>query len=297
MLDMPQSPALSRLRLSTLGAGAYSCANPVARSFLTPVLVLVLLAFGVASSEAGTDVFRLATDLDVNSEIDGDAVVLAGDLTLGPEAKIHGDAVAVLGKVHLDDRATVDGRIIALPSLAALDPDPARSGGSLTLKPGLFLITAGLWLVVTTLVASIRPIQIRSAVADLRQAGWRPALLGVVVIVTLFAALVAVLGLGPVWGVPMAGLLMLIFLMFKALGLAILGAWVGGFVTARWIDKGWPIGLSVFVGVSILLLIRLLPGLGGLLWGLVSIAALGVAVFSVLTEWSISTRPVSVPLV
>lgn len=267
------------------------------RSFLTPVLVVALLVAGVALSEAGADVFRLATDLDVNSEIDGDAVVLAGDLTLGPEAKIHGDAVAVLGTVHMDERATVDGRVIALPSLAALDPDPTRAGGSLTLKPGLFLITAGLWLVTTTLVASIRPLKIRSAVADLRQAGWRPAVLGVVVIITLFAALVAVLGLGPVWGVPMAGLLMLIFLIFKALGLAILGAWVGGFVTARWISKGWPIGLSVFVGVSILLLIRLLPGIGGALWGLVSIAALGVGVFSVLTEWSTSTRPVSVPLV
>lgn len=260
------------------------------RSFLTPLLVVALLAAGIGSSEAGPDVFRLATDLEVNSEIDGDAVVLAGDLTLGPEAKIHGDAVAVLGKVHLHDRAAVDGRVIALPSLAALDPDITRAGGSLTLKPGLFLITAGLWLVATTLVASIRPLQIRSAVADLRQAGWRPALLGVVVVITLFAALVAVLGLGPVWGVPLAGVLMLIFLMFKTLGLAVLGAWIGGFVTARWMSKGWPIGLSVFVGVSILLLIRLLPGFGGTLWGLVSIAALGVGVFSVLTEWSTSEK-------
>ena len=258
------------------------------RSFLTPVLVVVLLAAGIASSEAGPDVFRLATDLDVNSEVHGDAVVLAGDLTLGPEARIHGDVVAVLGKVHLDDRAIVDGRVIALPSLAALDPDPTRAGGSLTLRPGLFLITAGLWLVATTFVAFLRPHQLRSAVADLRQAGWRLAVLGVVVVITLFAALVAVLGFGPVWGVPLAGFLMLIFLIVKAVGLTVLGAWIGGPATARWAGKGRSIGLSVFVGVSLLLLVRLLPGIGATLWALISIAALGEGVFSVLTEWSTS---------
>ncbi len=89
---------------------------------------------------------------------------------------------------------------------------------------------------------------------------------------------------------------MLIFLIIKAIGLAVLGAWIGGLATARWAPKGLPIGLGVFDGVSILLLVRLLPGLGGTLWGLVSIVALGVGVFSVLTAWSTSARPASVPL-
>ncbi len=258
------------------------------RSFLTPVLIVGLLVAGIASTEAATDVFRFATDLDVNSEIEGDAVVLAGDLTLGPQARVHGDAVAVLGTVHLDDQARVEGRVIALPSLAALDPDPIRAGGSATLRPGLFLITAGLWLVATTLVGLIWPQRLRAAVADLRRTGWRLAFLGVVVVITLFAALVVVLGLGPMWGVPLAGCLMVIFLMIKAVGLAVLGVWITGLAPARWSGKGWPISLNVFVGVSILLLVRLVPILGGTLWGLVSIAALGVGVFSVLTEWSTS---------
>lgn len=267
------------------------------RSFLTSLLIVGLFAAGSTGSEAAPDVFGLATDLDVNSEISGDAVVLAGDLILGPEAWVHGDAVAVLGTVHLDDRARVDGRVIALPSLAALDPDPIRGEGRSMLRPGLFLVTAGLWLMATTLVALIWPLRLRSAVADLRPAGWRLVLLGVVVVITLFAALVAVLGLGPMWGVPLAGCLMVTFLMFKTIGLAVLGAWIGGLAAVRWTGGRWPIGLNVSVGVSILLLIRLIPVLGGTLWGLVSVVALGVGVFSVLSVWSTSARPASVSLV
>ncbi len=256
------------------------------RSFLISILAVGLFLAGVTGSEAGTDVFRLATDLDVNSEVSGDAVVLAGDLNLGPEARIHGDAIAVLGQVHRDDRATIDGRVISLPSLAALDPVGLK--GTMILRPGLFLMTAGLWLVATTLMAFVWPRQLSSALVRLRQTAWLPMVLGVVVVITLFAALVAVLGLGPVWGVPLAVILMLVFLMFKALGLAVLGAWIGGFVTARWAGQGWPVGFRVFAGVFLLLLIRLVPGLGGVLWALISIAALGVGVFSTLAEWSIS---------
>jgi len=258
------------------------------RSFLNSALVVGLLLVAIAPSEAATDVFRFAADLNVNSEVEGDAVVLAGDLTLGPQARVHGDAVAVLGRVHLDDQAIVEGRVIALPSLAALDPDPIRTGGSVALRPGLFLITAGLWLVATTLVAWIWPLRLRSAVVDLRRTGWRLMILGVVVVITLFAALVAVLGFGPMWGVPLAGCLMVAFLMIKAVGLAVLGVWIVGLLPAKWSGKAWPISLNVFVGVSILLLVRLLPVFGGTLWGLVSIAALGVGVFSILTEWSTS---------
>lgn len=267
------------------------------RPFLTPILVVGLLAIGVASSEAATDVFRFATDLDINSKVEGNAVVLGGDLTLGPQARVSGDAIAVLGTVHLDNEAKVGGRVIALPSLAALDPDPIRSGSGATLKPGLFLVTGGLWLVATTLVGVIWPSRLRGAVADLHRTGWRLPFLGVVVVITFFAALVAVLGLGPMWGVPLAGGLMVIFLMIKAAGLAVVGAWVGGLTQIRWPGKGWPISADVFVGVSILLLVRLIPIVGGTLWSLVSVGVLGVGVFSVLSELSTSAKPVSVPLV
>jgi hypothetical protein len=267
------------------------------RSFLIPFLVIWLFAVGVVSSEAAPDVFRLATDLDVNSEVAGDAVVLAGDLTLGPDAHVRGDAVAVLGRVHRDDRARVDGRVIALPSLAALSPETLGTGNSSTLRLGLFLLTGGLWLVATTFIAVFWPARLLSATAGFRQAGWRLVILGLVVVITLFAALVAVLGFGPVWGVPLAGCLMLVFLGFKTLGLAVLGAWIGSRLPFRWKPAGWSLGLDVFVGVSCLLVLRWVPMFGGTLWAIASVVALGVGVFSVLTEWSTSAKPVSIPLI
>lgn len=267
------------------------------RPYLTPILIVGLLAIGIAPSVGAADVFRFATDLEINSGVEGNVVVLGGDLTVGPEARISGDAIAVLGTVHIDGQAKVDGRVIALPSLAALDPDPIRSASGTTLKPGLFLITGGLWLVATTLVGVIWPSRLRGAVADLRRTGWRLPFLGVVVVMTFFAALVAVLGLGPMWGVPLAGGLMVIFLMIKAVGLAVVGAWIAGMIQIQRYGTSWPISANVFVGVSILLLVRLIPIVGGTLWSLVSVGVLGVGVFSLLSEWSTSAKPVSVPLV
>jgi len=266
------------------------------RSFLIPFLVIWLFAVGVASSEAAPGIFRLATDLNVNSEVVGDAVVLAGDVTLGPNAHIHGDAVAVLGRVHRAEGSRVDGRVFALPSLAALSPQaPDTEGGSI-LRLGLFLLTGGLWLVATTMITVFWPSRLRSATAGVRQAGWRLMILGLVGVITLFAALVAVLGLGPVWGVPLAACLMMVFLVFKTVGLAVLGAWIGSTLLIRWTSSAWPLGLDVFVGVSGLLVLRLVPVLGGTLWGMASVVALGAGVFSVLTEWSTMDKRVSVPL-
>jgi hypothetical protein len=185
--------------------------------------------------------------------------------------------------------------VIALPSLAALSPETLGAGNSPTLKLGLFLLTGGLWLVATTLIAVFWPARLLSATAGFRRAGWRLIILGLVVIITLFAALVAVLGLGPVWGVPLAGGLMLVFLGFKALGLAVLGAWIGSLLPSRWRRAGWPLGLDVFFGVSGLLVLRWVPMFGGTLWAVASVIALGVGVFTVLTEWSTAAKPVSIP--
>lgn len=267
------------------------------RPYLTSILVVGFFAIGIAPSVGAADVFRFATDLEINTQVEGDVVVLGGDLTVGPLARISGDAIAVLGTVDIDDEAKVGGRVIALPSLAALDPDPIRSTSGAALKPGLFLVTGGLWLVATTLIGVIWPTRLRGAVADVQRTGWRLPFLGIVVVLTFFAALVAVLGLGPMWGVPLAGVLMVIFLMIKAIGLAVVGAWIAGMARIQGRGTNWPISASVFIGVAVLLVMRLIPIVGGTLWSLVSVGVLGVGVFSLLSELSTSAKPVSVPLV
>ena len=73
--------------------------------------------------------------------------------------------------------------------------------------------------------------------------------------------------------------MMLLFLLGKAYGLAVLGGVLGMFVMRRLGSRRLPLTASVFIGVGLLLLTRMLPAVGELAWTVVSITALGAGVF------------------
>ncbi len=259
------------------------------RAVLTTVfVVLFVLVACTTTAEAPRDAFALAKDLEIDGPIPGDAVVIAGDLILGPQSRIGGDAIAVLGTVRSADGAVVEGRVIALSSLATLDPEPI-SGIDGSWRPGLFFVTAGLWLTAVTLIAALAPFKVRQGVFGLRISGWRVVPLGFVTVSLLFAALIGVLGLGPRWGVNLAGVLMLCFLTLKAVGLAILGAWFGGLVRAGY-GVGWPTSVDVLLTVGLLLCLRLVPVLGGPVWGVISIVSVGVGLIGIIAVWPRMSR-------
>ncbi len=80
----------------------------------------------------------------------------------------------------------------------------------------------------TTALAFGLSTRLRYGVWILPQLGFRVLVLGVAAGVTFFAAVVAVLGLGPTIGVPMAAALTVIFFAFRAIGLTVVGGFLGG---------------------------------------------------------------------
>jgi hypothetical protein len=106
-------------------------------------------------------------------------------------------------------------------------------------------------------------------------------ILGVMVSLTLFAALVAAIGIGPSLGLPLIIAIAVLFLAARAVGLAVLGGRIGGLLLARWAHRPIPVGVPVFLGVLPLLGLRFLPVIGGPLWIVVSMASVGMAVFTV----------------
>lgn len=235
------------------------------------VLVLSASVAGAAPSE-----FAIAHDLEIDAEVSGDAVVLAGDLRLGPSARIHGDAVALIGSVEADPDAVVEGRVLSLPSLATLTPVSTRFGLGVDVRPGLFLLIAGWWLLATSTVAIIWPQTLRREITAFVRLGSRVFFIGLVALVTIGAALVAVMGLGPVWGVPLAWAILVGFLIFKVAGLAVLGGWLGGAMIEAVPALALPLSCRVFLGTALFLVIRMLPAVGGIAWNFISILALGV---------------------
>ena len=237
------------------------------------------------------------SDLHIDQAIDGDVVVFGADLYLDPGARVAGDAVAVGGDVYLSPEAAVDrhvvavfgtadvprgasvgGRVLGYASLASLVGGSLRNGEPLRVDFAMRILTAGGWLLVTTGLAFLFPVRMRFGAWAVPTFGIKIVALGLILGLTVVASLVASLGLGPAIGVPLVASLMIAYFGAKAVGLTVLGCWLGGEVLARWSDHPMPISLEVFVGLLIMLALRFTPVVGENLWTLISLTALGTSI-------------------
>jgi hypothetical protein len=239
--------------------------------------ILLIVITGPAFAESGR--VTALSELEINERVEGDVVTLAGDVILGPDAEVTGHVVAIFGEVRRNPGARVEGRIIAVESLAGLqliagDEIDAR------LEWAVRLLTAGGWLLAATLVAFLFPGRIRFGVWLMPSVGMKVLVLGVLVYITLFAALVAFIGLGPRVGVPLVLALAIAFLLVRAFGLAVLGAAIGASLLRRVTDRPLPVTADVFCGLALILLLRFLPIVGGVLWTGMGLIAVGAAVFT-----------------
>jgi hypothetical protein len=251
------------------------------RPLILPVLVGCLMVASTTLAAAPPIHTAALEDLSVNHVVDGDVVVLGGDVHLGPDARVRGHVVSVYGEVKLEEGAQVDGRVIAVSSLA--NPTLASAAGAPDrgLAMAIRLSTAGVWLLATTLAAFLFPGRIRHGIWILPSLGIKVLVLGLLVAVTLVAALVAVVGIGPAIGVPLAIAVAAVFLAVKTAGLATLGGWLGGALMARLMSgRSLPLTADVFVGVTAMMMFRFLPLVGGFAWTVLTVVALGVGVFA-----------------
>ncbi len=258
-----------------------------------------------ALSAADSGRTAVLSDLRIDGPVVGDVVVFGADLELGPQARVEGDAVAVGGDIRIAEGAIVTrhvvailgeaevpvdagigGRVLCFSSPASLLSDPSVRRPSLHADVSMRLLAAGGWLLVTTGLAFLFPIRMRYGAWAVPSLGVKIPALGIMAGLTVFASLIAALGLGPVLGVPLVAGLAVVFFAARAVGLTVLGCWIGSIVLKRWVPHPLPISLEVFVGVLILLAVRFLPVVGETLWTLISLVALGasIAVLGVSTD-------------
>jgi hypothetical protein len=250
------------------------------RRLIAAILVgwSVILTAGTAAAENG----RMAalSEIRVNDEVQGDVVVLAGNVVLGPEARVHGHVVAILGRIDRDPAARVDGRTIAVSSLSGVHLHASDAAAEPLLGVAVRVLSVGGWLLATSIVAFLLPGRVRFGTWLVPALGLKTLVLGAMLYLTLFAALVAMIGLGPGLGVPLIVALAVVFLAARALGLAVLGGRLGIWLLGRWIRRPIPVGIHVFLGVLLLAVLRLLPIVGGPLWIATGVASVGTAVFT-----------------
>jgi hypothetical protein len=253
-------------------------ANP--RLIGTAVLCCLLIApLGLTQTETGRA--AALADLEINEVVEGDVVAFGGNVVLGRDARVSGHAVAIFGSVQKHPEAVVQGRAIAISSLDSLKLAATDGASSPGLEAALRVCAAGVWLLATTLIAYLYPARVRFGVWLVPSIGMKILVLGVLVYVTLFAALVAIIALGPKLGVPLFAAVAVLFLLVRAIGLAVIGATVGGALLRRLTARPLPVTVEVFVGVALILAARFLPLVGGVVWTGMGLVALGAAVFTV----------------
>jgi len=238
----------------------------------------VILAAGTARAESG----RMAalSELRVNDEVQGDVVALGGNVVLGPEARVHGHVVAIFGRIDRDPAARVDGRTIAVSSLSGVRLDASDAAAKPMLGVAIRILSVSGWLLATSIVALLLPGRVRFGMWLVPVLGVKMLVLGAMVYLTLFAALVAILGFGPGLGVGLIGAVAVAVLATRAFGLAVLGGRLGIWLIGRWTQRPLPVGIHVFFGVLVLALLRFLPIIGGPLWIATGVASVGSAVFT-----------------
>lgn len=71
-------------------------------------------AVEVKEGEVVDDAVAYGGPLKIYGHVQGDAVSLGGDVTLGPKSWVEGDVVAMGGSIHRDEGAVVDGEVQSL---------------------------------------------------------------------------------------------------------------------------------------------------------------------------------------
>lgn len=238
----------------------------------------MLLATGSAfATPARTSIL---TPLEVHGRVDGDVVAVAGDILLAADADVRGHVVAVFGRVDREPGAQVRGTVLGVSSLAGLTLYDDAAEVSAGTRVGLRLAVAGLWLLASTLLAALFPARLRRGTWLLGRLGVRTVVLGILVLTTAMAALVAAVGLGPGLGVPLAVLVMVVFLGAKLVGVTVIGGAIGAWLVARMARRVAPLPAAVLVGVALLVGVRMLPMVGSIVWQIVSVVAVGAGVFA-----------------
>lgn len=245
-------------------------------------------------------------DALISGRVRRDLILLGADATIRRGARIDGDVLSVGGSLTFEensgglssdptsahDHPQVGGHVRTISALEAavaseLETSPLTSGKSspLVLSFRLFLLFA--WLIVSFGLLFLAPRRVLRAADGVPGCFAFLAALGATAVLTVFflaAFALSVLPARPALAVGAA--LLAVLAAAKIFGLAVVFVALG-----RRITRGAPRGSLLFgdpaalaAGLLLLGLLSLLPVFGPLLWGLSSLAGIGVALAAALSR-------------
>ncbi len=198
----------------------------------------------------------------LNGVVGSNVEIAAGALRIGPQTRIAGNLRyrVPAGEVQIDPAARISGTVTVLP---------VRRG------PGILhiLLLFG-FLVAGAVVVAIAPRFAGDAAEILRARPGRSALFGLCALILV--PVVAVIAAVTIIGIPLALLMTAVYIILVYLGRIPLALWLGARILGGRARAGRQgVLLSFLVGGFILLIVGLVPVIGGLAMAIITVLGLG----------------------
>lgn len=220
-------------------------------------------------------------DVRINGPIAGDALIAAGTLDLGPNARIDGKLTFRGGTLIQDPAAQVSGGVEHMQRNATRNHHHERTLGERLLR-GWFWI-AGL-MVLAALIAAALPEPSRRMARELRERPWITPLVGFIALTAIPIA--AVLLMITVIGIPLGLLAIIGYAALLLVGYVWLSVVLGGMLLERVrpdtaARTAWRVGAAVLTMLAIAIVARV-PFVGGTIFFVALMIGVGMIVAALL---------------
>ncbi|MHB9029570.1 MAG: hypothetical protein ACYC9O_12440 [Candidatus Latescibacterota bacterium] len=207
-----------------------------------------------------------------NAAVEQDAVTLGGELLVAPTGQIGGERVHIAGiggKVFPNFWENIS-RVIFLGPFAGVF---GALGATILLF--FFLMRVIVWIAVAALVYHFFPENVESMAVSLRQRFWAALAYGLLILLLIpFIFLFLLVSLIGIPLIPISALTLFLVYLFGSAGVAL---WAGRLLPNPASRSGMA---NLLLGILVISLLRLIPGVGFLMWLILSSVSLGIAVIS-----------------
>ena len=294
-LTMSFRPSLSAWGLCILAAAAssFAGAQPAAER-AQPAYHLQegsvarsrIVAMGrdlVIDGEALSHAVAISGSARVSGRVEGDVIVLGGDVVLASSAAVGGDVYVLSGRIDAEPGASIGGRSVAYPDASSLWVSliqgpvmglPATSPVVLGAKLALLAF----WAFLSLLLFAVGRRELLSTSDSVRVEPFRNFFLGLtgvaaMVLTALFFGAFA----GALIGVPLVLLVVVIALVLRFWGMVAVFHAVGAWVSKRF-EARPPLPLTAATyGLLLLGLLKFLPWIGIWAWSVATFVGVGAA--------------------
>ncbi|MBI2214472.1 MAG: hypothetical protein HYU52_12570 [Acidobacteria bacterium] len=245
------------------------------------------------SEPLGTSVECIGADVQIDSLVRGDVVVIGGSIRFGERGRIEGDLVALGSAFDPQDASKVQGRVVRPFWIGSAAQNVSRSGelfdtfdARVSLLIAAFKISMLLvWLALALLFVLAAPRALRNSSLEVRAGILHSLVIGLVAFTSLILTAIVLSYLIPyVIGIPLLISLAVVAIVAKVYGMVVIFHAVGtllfGARTREELDRRRIVKgdlAMVVLGLCVLGVLRMIPVVGGFVWIIASLAGLGVA--------------------